>query len=132
MTTGSRARCRGARERTYVSVALQRIDAACREAAGLSGGARIGTEGAEIPLGEFADELARLMPGFEGPGARTAPGRPPGVAAAPGTRRDRGANRAPRGALGRGGPTAGARSLRACSRQRWPTARSRGSRSESS
>lgn len=61
------------RERTYVSVVLQRIDAACREAAGLSGGARITSDADDVPLGEFADELARLMPGFEGPGARTAP-----------------------------------------------------------
>ena len=37
------------RRRTYVSVALQRIDAACREAAGLAGGARLASEGADIP-----------------------------------------------------------------------------------
>jgi hypothetical protein len=64
-------------DRTYVKVALERIADACREAAGYQSsiGALDGNDG--IPLGEFADALAVLMPGFDGPGARrrTAAGR---------------------------------------------------------
>ena len=57
-------------ERTFVKVALDRIGDVCREAAGYGGspGALDGGDG--IPLGEFADALAVLMPGFDGPGAR--------------------------------------------------------------
>lgn len=66
---------RGQRK-TFVNVALQRIDAVCREAAGLSGGASVDGSSADIPLGEFADQMARLMPGFEGSGARAAPRNP--------------------------------------------------------
>ena len=58
------------RDRTFVNVALSRVHTACRDAAGLAAGVTAASEGAEIPLGEFADALARLMPGFEGPGAR--------------------------------------------------------------
>jgi hypothetical protein len=75
------------RDRTFVNVALSRVQAACRDAAGLSAGVTVATEGAEIPLGEFADGLARLMPGFEGPGAR----RNTRAATAPGRRRRRNA-----------------------------------------
>jgi hypothetical protein len=60
------------RERVYVNVALDRIRHACREAAGYGSGHGAATAGADIPLGEFADGLARLMPGFEGTGARRA------------------------------------------------------------
>ncbi len=58
------------RERVFVNVALDRIRRACREAAGYGVSTALLTEGANIPLGEFADGLARLMPGFDGPGAR--------------------------------------------------------------
>lgn len=60
------------RDRTFVNVALNRVQGACRDAAGLAAGVTGVSEGAEIPLGEFADGLARLMPGFDGPGARRA------------------------------------------------------------
>lgn len=66
------------RDRTFVNVALSRVHGACRDAAGLAAGVTTVSEGAEIPLGEFADALARLMPGFEGPGARR-PTRASGV-----------------------------------------------------
>lgn len=58
------------RERTFVKVALDRIREAARSAAGLGTGAGTIDGGAEIPLGEFADHLAMLMPGLDGPGAR--------------------------------------------------------------
>lgn len=61
------------RERVFVNVALKRVHGACREAAGYGATSTVLTEGAEIPLGEFADGLARLMSGFDGPGARRAP-----------------------------------------------------------
>ena len=58
------------RDRVFVNVALDRIRKACREAAGYGTGTAVLTEGADIPLGEFADGMARLMAGFQGPGAR--------------------------------------------------------------
>lgn len=60
------------RERVFVNVALDRIRRACREAAGYGTTTTAVTDGLEVPLGEFADGLARLMPGFDGPGARRA------------------------------------------------------------
>ena len=57
-------------ERTFVKVALERIADACREAAGYHSSIGIPDSGEGIPLGEFADALAVLMPGFDGPGAR--------------------------------------------------------------
>ena len=58
------------RDRTFVNVAVERIKRTCREAAGYDV-ATGGTDGGDnVPLGEFADVLATLMPGFEGPGAR--------------------------------------------------------------
>jgi hypothetical protein len=67
-------------ERRFVKIALERIVGACREAAGYGSGLTAATEGSGIPLGEFADALATLMPGASGPGARReAPtGRTPG------------------------------------------------------
>ena len=58
--------------RRFVNVALSRIARACREAAGYGTTITALAEGQDVPLGEFADELARLMPGFSGPGARQA------------------------------------------------------------
>lgn len=58
-------------ERRFVSIALSRIAAICREAAGYDMSVRSGTNGADIPLGEFADSLASLMPSVGGPGARS-------------------------------------------------------------
>ena len=57
---------------------LSRVHGACRDAAGLAAGVAAVSESAEIPLGEFADGLARLMPGFEGPGARRPTSPSPG------------------------------------------------------
>jgi hypothetical protein len=57
-------------ERSFVKIALERISGICREAAGYDkvlGGIATGSE---VPLGEFADALAALMPGSSGPGAR--------------------------------------------------------------
>jgi hypothetical protein len=64
-----RALARG-QERSFVKIALERITGACREAAGYSNWLAAVTEGSGIPLGEFADALAALMPGAPGPGAR--------------------------------------------------------------
>jgi hypothetical protein len=57
-------------ERRFVKIALERIVGACREAAGYGSALASATEGAGVPLGEFADALATLMPGSSGPGAR--------------------------------------------------------------
>jgi hypothetical protein len=57
-------------ERSFVKIALERISGICREAAGYDrvlGGVATGSE---VPLGEFADALAALMPGSSGTGAR--------------------------------------------------------------
>ena len=60
------------RLKSFVKIALERIKAVCRDAAGY-GTAALGLEtGANVPLGEFADQLALLMPGSDGPGARRA------------------------------------------------------------
>ncbi|WP_133259383.1 hypothetical protein [Mycobacterium colombiense] len=57
-------------QRSFVKIALDRVLTVCREAAGYGSSIR-GVDDAEgIPLGEFADSLAALMPGSEGPGAR--------------------------------------------------------------
>jgi|GEM_PF-1213781 len=57
-------------DRTFVNVALDRIVGACREAAGHETARSNAATGDGVPLGEFADALATLMPGLEGPGAR--------------------------------------------------------------
>jgi hypothetical protein len=57
-------------ERSMVKKAMDRVLAVCREAAGYEPGSRGPGTAAGVPLGEFADGLATLMPGWEGPGAR--------------------------------------------------------------
>jgi hypothetical protein len=74
----------GGHDRTFVKVALERIAGVCREAAGHEGAVQPGATGADVPLGEFADALATLMPGLDGPGARK-----PGAARATGRGRRR-------------------------------------------
>lgn len=59
-------------DKRFVKVALDRIARVCREAAGYDGVVHGAADGDGVPLGEFADALATLMPGFEGPGARRA------------------------------------------------------------
>lgn len=56
--------------RSYVKIALERVQSQCRLAAGYDASIRQVSESDAIPLGEFADALATLMPGQEGPGAR--------------------------------------------------------------
>jgi hypothetical protein len=58
------------RWRSFVKIALERIQTVCRAAAGYDAAFRTVHEADGIPLGEFADALAALMPGHEGPGAR--------------------------------------------------------------
>lgn len=57
------------KERTFVRVAMRRIDGVLREmttpAADFAS-----ASGASMPVGRFADQLAGLMPGMGGPGAR--------------------------------------------------------------
>lgn len=57
-------------DRTFVKVALERIGGICREAAGYDVSVRSSLDSAEIPLGEFADSLASLLPGTIGLGGR--------------------------------------------------------------
>jgi hypothetical protein len=71
-------------DRTFVKVAIERVSRVCREAAGYDGVVRSAGDGGDIPLGEFADALATLMPSLDGPGARRAP-----TTQAPGRRRRR-------------------------------------------
>ena len=59
--------------RSAVKIALERVSGHCREAAGYDSALRAASDGAGIPLGEFADALAVLMPGAPGPGARQRP-----------------------------------------------------------
>jgi hypothetical protein len=68
-----RAVPREGHQRTFVKVALDRIASFCREAAGYDGVAGAVADGDGVPLGEFADSLASLMPGIDGPGARQPP-----------------------------------------------------------
>ncbi len=56
--------------RSFVNIGLDRIQAQCRLAAGYNSSVRHVSDGDAIPLGEFADALAALMPGQAGPGAR--------------------------------------------------------------
>jgi hypothetical protein len=56
--------------RSFVKIALERIAGVCREAAGYSTSMNAASDGEGVPLGEFADAMATLMPGFSGPGAR--------------------------------------------------------------
>ncbi|MDX1883238.1 hypothetical protein [Mycolicibacterium sp. 120270] len=58
------------RWRSFVKIALERIQTHCRSAAGYDTALKSIHEADGIPLGEFADALAALMPGHEGPGAR--------------------------------------------------------------
>ncbi len=57
-------------ERSFVKIALERIGGVCREAAGYGSALTGATDGAGVPLGEFSDALATLMPGAQGSGAR--------------------------------------------------------------
>lgn len=68
-----------AHDRTFVKVALERIGRACRDAAGFDAAPGAPAAGEDIPLGEFADALATLMPALEGPGARRAQGARPTI-----------------------------------------------------
>ncbi|WP_141564393.1 hypothetical protein [Mycolicibacterium palauense] len=56
--------------RSFVKIALERVQKHCRLAAGYDTSIRQPSDSDSIPLGEFADALAALMPGQEGPGAR--------------------------------------------------------------
>lgn len=56
--------------RSLVNIGLDRIQTHCRIAAGYNATVRNVSDADAIPLGEFADALATLMPGQEGPGAR--------------------------------------------------------------
>ena len=56
--------------RSFVNIGLDRIQAQCRLSAGYNASVRHVSDADAIPLGEFADALAALMPGQEGPGAR--------------------------------------------------------------
>jgi len=56
--------------RSFVKIAIERVLGTCREAAGYDASIRMLDHADGVPLGEFADALATLMPGFEGPGAR--------------------------------------------------------------
>lgn len=57
-------------QRSFVKIALERVLGVCREAAGYDASIAALNHADGIPLGEFADALATLMPGFDGPGAR--------------------------------------------------------------
>lgn len=57
-------------DRRFVKIALERITQTCRQAAGYDSAVGPSTGEGDVPLGEFADALATLMPGLEGPGAR--------------------------------------------------------------
>jgi hypothetical protein len=57
-------------DRSFVKIGLDRIQAQCRLSAGYNASVRQVSDADAIPLGEFADALAALMPGQEGPGAR--------------------------------------------------------------
>lgn len=57
-------------DRSFVKIALERINSVCREAAGYDASMRATRAGADVPLGEFADSMATLLPGVTGPGAR--------------------------------------------------------------
>lgn len=56
--------------RSFVNIGLERVQTQCRLAAGYNATVRHLSDADAIPLGEFADALATLMPGQEGPGAR--------------------------------------------------------------
>jgi hypothetical protein len=101
-------------QRSFVKIALERISGACREAAGYDASIRAASDGAGIPLGEFADALAELMPDVAGSGARQgvpskikprkkrrAPGRTTAQAHAEGVWVDGGAERVKAGTGGR-------------------------------
>ena len=57
-------------DQSLVKIGLNRIQVQCRLSAGYSAPVRHVSDADAIPLGEFADALAALMPGQEGPGAR--------------------------------------------------------------
>lgn len=57
-------------DRTFVKVALQRIQDVCRDVAGVPASADDPHDGEDVPLGAFADSLAALMPSLSGTGAR--------------------------------------------------------------
>lgn len=58
------------KQKSFVNVAYRRIQGVCRTAAGFESSVRVLDSSDGIPLGEFADALAVLMPGSDGPGAR--------------------------------------------------------------
>jgi hypothetical protein len=69
-------------DRTFVKVAVDRIARICRDAAGYDAGSIVADGAGDVPLGEFADQLASLMAASDGFGARrvdrgstSAPGR---------------------------------------------------------
>jgi hypothetical protein len=68
-------------DKTFVKVALDRIARICRDAAGYDADAIAADAAGDVPLGEFADQLAGLMATSDGFGARRA---------------DRGSNSSPR------------------------------------
>lgn len=64
-------------QRSFVKIGLERVLGVCREAAGYDVSARTIDDAVGVPLGEFADALAALMPGHDGPGARRSAARKP-------------------------------------------------------
>jgi hypothetical protein len=60
-------------DRSFVKISLERVAGVCREAAGYETSIRSALDGVDVPLGEFADSLASLLPGVAGPGARKQP-----------------------------------------------------------
>jgi hypothetical protein len=59
-------------DRTFVKVAIDRIARICRDAAGYDAGSIAADGAGDVPLGEFADQLASLMAASDGFGARRA------------------------------------------------------------
>lgn len=57
-------------QRSFVKIALERIVGVCRQAAGYQVSIQALNDVDGVPLGEFADALASLMPSSDGPGAR--------------------------------------------------------------
>lgn len=62
-------------QRSHVNIALNRIRDTCREAAGFNAVGITPTNHALVPLGHFADNLAVLLPGVVGTGARRQAGK---------------------------------------------------------
>lgn len=64
-----------AQQRSFVKIALERVLGICRSAAGYEVSVQDLSNVNGVPLGEFADALATLMPGADGLGARRQPSR---------------------------------------------------------